>query len=143
MGTSVLIVEDNPFVLRLVAERMRTLGLEPICAADGSEASQRVANQSFSLIITDLDVPVVTGLQLLGVMHDRQPDAPIVVLAPGECPFAKEAKELGAQCLLTKPFSMQQLENVVRTLLDARREKTSFGTDKLSKNPIGESSTLT
>lgn len=117
MSTSVLLVEDNPFVLHLVAERLRAMGLEPVCAADGRDASRRALNGQFSLIITDLDLSAPNGRAWFAAMRASQVETPILALTSDETTLSDCARRFGVEHLLVKPFSMQQLEVVVRDLL--------------------------
>jgi DNA-binding NtrC family response regulator len=122
----VLIVEDDPTTRVGLTELVRTWGFTTEAAADGEEALQRITAFRPSIIITDLVMPRMDGLQLLRALKDEGPDLTIVILtAQGTVGTAVEAIKDGAYDYLTKPIEPQRLRILLDQIVerqDTRRE---------------------
>jgi DNA-binding NtrC family response regulator len=118
----VLIVEDNETNrrhLRELLESDSTLCVE--VAANGSEALQALSERPYSLVITDLKMPQLSGMQLLEEVQKRRlPVAVIVTTAYGSINDAVHAMRLGATDFLTKPVDIDHLRLVVGRALRER-----------------------
>ncbi|MGE0594223.1 MAG: sigma-54-dependent transcriptional regulator [Vicinamibacterales bacterium] len=111
----VLVVEDEPSTRLGLTELVRTWGYATESAADGEEALRRVTDFRPSIIISDLVMPRMGGLELLRALKDEGGDLTIVILtAQGTVETAVEAIKEGAYDYLTKPVEPQRL----RILLD-------------------------
>src|SRR5574337_343497 len=106
----ILVVDDEPKLGALVAEMLQADGHAVVRAAGGREALQRLAAEPFQVVLTDLRMPEVDGLEVLRGARARSP-APEVVLmtAYGTAQSAVEAMKAGAADYLVKPFSMDEL----------------------------------
>jgi DNA-binding NtrC family response regulator len=114
-GERVLIVEDEPSTRLGLTELVRTWGFTTDSAADGEEALQRVTAFRPSIIISDLVMPRMGGLELLRALKDDGGEYVVVILtAQGTVETAVEAIKQGAYDYLTKPIEPQRL----RILLD-------------------------
>jgi DNA-binding NtrC family response regulator len=117
-----LIVDDEPTLLRSLARVLRPLGVEVETATDGVEAAARLGAAAYDLCITDLRMPHADGFEVLRRANACRPRVPVVVLTGhGTITTAVEAMRAGAANFLTKPFSLAEVEAVVRDLLDAAR----------------------
>ncbi|HEX5269443.1 MAG TPA: sigma-54 dependent transcriptional regulator [Gemmataceae bacterium] len=118
----VLVVEDNETNrrhLRELLESDSTLCVE--VAANGSEALQALAERPYSLVVTDLKMPQLGGMQLLEEVQKRRlPVAVIVTTGFGSVSDAVQAMRLGATDFLTKPIDIEQLRLVVSRALRER-----------------------
>lgn len=136
MKQAVLLVDDNPFVLQLLAGELRKMALEPVCASDGREAVARLAVQDFPLVVTDLEMPVMNGIQLIGRLRQSQPTAKVIVLCDSDAGFADALERFGIEAVLAKPFSMQEFQTSVRTLLQLGPKPDGRGrTDRPPNEP--------
>jgi len=122
MKPLVLVVDDDKGVRYTLREILESSGLDVQEAADGAEALERLDESSFQLVITDLRMPRVDGLELLRKVAQR-PNAPRMVLitAHGSERHAVEAMKLGAYDYFRKPFEMEELLAVVRRAVEAVR----------------------
>ena len=69
----ILVVDDEVYILQVVALKLRNAGLEVDCAGDGDEAFTLLKGKSFDLVVTDLQMPVMTGIELARMMaKDRR-----------------------------------------------------------------------
>lgn len=113
----VLIVDDSLSV-RKVQERMLTeLGCQAVTAADGLYALERLREQDFDLVFTDLEMPRLNGYELINDLRGNPAWAklPIVVISSrGADKYITKAMNLGASTFLSKPFTQEQLQQVLR-----------------------------
>src|SRR6201988_2185504 len=114
-GDRVLVVEDEPTTRLGLTELVSTWGFATDSAADGQEALQRITTFRPSIIISDLVMPRMGGLELLRALKDEGNALTVVILtAQGTVETAVEAIKEGAYDYLTKPVEPQRL----RILLD-------------------------
>ncbi len=91
---------------------------EVATAASGEEALSRMAEQPYDLIITDIFMPGISGLELLKVVKEKYPSTEVMVMtAYGSNDKKDEAEELGACHYVEKPFEMKELRQKVFDLL--------------------------
>jgi DNA-binding response OmpR family regulator len=113
----VLFIEDDPEIGELVSERLRELGHAVTWAQDGAEGFRRYEEDDFDLIILDLRLPSLHGLDICQRIRDDDPFIPIVMLtAKAEKRDVVRGLELGADDYITKPFSTSELIARIRAL---------------------------
>ena len=119
----VLVADDETGIRTFIAEALEGEGLNVTLAADGAEAAKLLDQRAFHLLITDLRMPRVDGLQLLKKARSEQPEMEVVVLtAHGTVAGAVDAMKLGAFDYLLKPLSgPDELRLVVGRALETRR----------------------
>ena len=116
----ILIVDDDPALLRLLSLRLREEGHEAIAAASGEAALAQLDQALPQLLITDLRMGGMDGLQLFDAVHRRHPLLPVLILtAHGTIPDAVRALQKGVFGYLPKPFEAQELMAEVRRALAA------------------------
>lgn len=140
----VLVVDDEGAIRYSVSKTLQRVGYNVNEAASGEEALDMIRNQRYDVILTDIRMPGITGVELLKRIKDLAPDA-IVILMTGYASLgtAVEALRLGAHDYLIKPSSSQDIRQSVsrgvdrarnlkrrRALLDAIRSNVS----ELSRN---------
>jgi DNA-binding NtrC family response regulator len=122
----VLIVEDEPSARRGLTELVRTWGFITEAATDGRDALQRISEFRPTIIISDLVMPHMGGLELLRALKDEGGDLTVVILtAQGTVETAVEAIKEGAYDYLTKPIEPQRLKILLDKIVerqDTRRE---------------------
>ena len=144
-GTRVLIVDDEATSRRLLEVRLRTMGCEVVMAGDGQEALSIIQQEIPALMLLDLQMPRMDGMELLRALRRDSIDLPtIVITAHGSIETAVEAMKEGAYDFLPKPFDPKHLEIVVRKALERRQlvESNRFLKDVLAaRTPdiLGES----
>jgi len=115
-----LVVDDEPQMLIAINETLRRKGYSITTAGSGVEALCRLKERNFHLVMTDMRMPEVSGLDLLKKVKSASPRTPVVLLtAYGTIQNAVDAMRLGAFDYLLKPFSSEALEAVVRRALDS------------------------
>ncbi len=121
-GARTLIVDDDATSRRLLDVRLRALGCETAMAADGEEALRAIQQEVPTLMLLDLEMPRMGGMDLLRTLRREAVDLPVIVItAHGSIEAAVEAIREGAVDFLPKPFDPQHLEIVVRKVLERRQ----------------------
>lgn len=120
MAERILVVEDERMMLKVIEFRLKKDGFEVLTAEDGKAGIEAIKNWHPDVIITDIMMPYVSGLELIAyTRNDLQLKIPIIVLsAVGLEKTVVEAFGLGADDFITKPFSAEELSiRVKRNLL--------------------------
>jgi DNA-binding NtrC family response regulator len=119
---TVLIVDDDAGLRQALADRFEHWGLGVTLAARGEEALALAARRAFDLVVLDLSMPGMSGLEVLRTLKEGECTADVVVLtAHGSVEAAVEAMKLGADDFMTKPADFDLLRRVVDRALDRRR----------------------
>jgi eukaryotic-like serine/threonine-protein kinase len=123
----VLLVDDDPALLRAYARQLRQSGWTVDEAGEGREALARLGGTKFDVIVTDIDMPALSGVELLRILRARNDRTPVVLMTGGpSVGTAVTAVELGAFRYLLKPIDNDRLEEVVRLAAAmGKRERSS------------------
>ena len=122
-GARILVVEDEANERQGLAELLRAWGYEAETAADGMEALEKASSFGPAVILSDLRMPRMTGMQLLKQLHEAQPGVSFIMLTgQGTIEEAVEATKLGAFNFLEKPLDPKRLQVELRNCLE-RSEK--------------------
>ena len=117
-----LVVEDSPPMRKMIVFALsRVRELNVVEADDGVEALRKIAQQSFDIIITDINMPILDGLKLVKRLRADQNyrDVPIVIITTeGAEEDRQRALALGANAYITKPIQAPQVLGLVREILD-------------------------
>jgi len=117
-----LIVDDSPTIRRMVKVALAPLAMETVEAASGLEAIERLAVAPINLMVLDLNMPDMHGLEVLGFVRANQKfhNIPIIVLTTRADAASRDAAaQAGATRYLTKPFKPETLLTEARQVLDA------------------------
>jgi len=143
-GKSVLIVDDEKNIRLTLSQALEVLGVETETAANGEEALTKLKEKEFGLILLDLKMPGMDGMEVLRRVREFRPDVRVIILtAYGTVESAVEAMKLGAADFIQKPFSPEEIRELVSRVMD--REKLDeqklidYGTSiELAKRCIGD-----
>ncbi|MCH2160719.1 MAG: response regulator [Phycisphaerales bacterium] len=122
----VLVVDDEDHILRVVSFKLRGAGYEVLEASDGEEAWEILRTQSVDLVITDQQMPYMTGLELVETMRKqpRTADVPVLMLsARGFRLDTEELERADVLALVAKPFSPRMLLSHVRAVIGPATEE--------------------
>jgi CheY-like chemotaxis protein len=118
LAKPILIVDDNPNMSSLLSEMLEVFDFESVRAADGTEALDKLESGKFSMVITDMRMPNMTGLELLARAKEKFPKMPVVLIsgyAVGDVESESESPKPDG--FLAKPFMMSDIEKLLNTLL--------------------------
>jgi DNA-binding response OmpR family regulator len=118
--TRVLVVDDEPALLDAVGYALRSEGFEVETATDGEDALQTVTDDSIELVVLDIMLPRLSGIEVCRRMRETS-DVPIILLSARDAEVDRVlGLESGADDYVTKPFSMPELLSRVRAVLRRR-----------------------
>ena len=119
---TILVADDDAVARDLLVEALRKEGYQVEAVADGAQAIERGRQKRFDVVLTDIRMGSVDGLEVLREFKQLSPDTPIVLLtAFGSMEGAIEAIKQGAYDYLAKPFKKEEIKLVVRRSLDHAR----------------------
>jgi EAL domain-containing protein (putative c-di-GMP-specific phosphodiesterase class I) len=132
---SVLLVEDEAPLRRVTARVLRQYGFEVTEAGDGWEALQALSKGEFDVVVSDVTMPHITGLELLHAIRQRDLELPVILLtgAPS-MDAAREARQHGALHYLVKPVDNERL---VRLVTRAERLRRLAVAKRLAMDALG------
>jgi DNA-binding response OmpR family regulator len=118
----ILIVDDEPNVRLMFRTTLAAIGAEIMTADDGEAALDRLDRTSFDLVLLDLKMPRMDGMETLRRLRERGDDTPVVIVtAHGDVPHAVEAMKLGAIDFLSKPLAPTMLRKVATEVIERHR----------------------
>ena len=121
LKAKVLLVDDEADFLATLAERLETRGMKVNTATSGEDAVAKAEGEGFDLIILDLAMPGIDGLETLKRIKAKQPDAEIIMLTgQGSIRTSIEAMKLGAEDFLQKPVNITELMDKISEAKDKR-----------------------
>ena len=133
---TILLVDDEPAILRAVGTALGALGYQTIAAQTGTRAVARIAAEQPDLVMLDLGLPDISGLEVIRRVRTFQPTTPIIVLsAYGDDESKVAALDAGADDYVSKPFSIPELLARVRTAL---RHSGRLGTIEATRLERGD-----
>ncbi len=119
---TVLVVDDDPSIRQTMEAIVRSAGMNPLTAQTGEEALQVVRRAPVDIMLLDVQLPGMSGLDVLRVVREGHPDVGVIVVSVvKEIPIAVEAIKLGALDYLTKDFSPGELSARVSKSLEQLR----------------------
>ncbi|MFZ5447920.1 MAG: sigma-54-dependent transcriptional regulator [Thermodesulfobacteriota bacterium] len=123
MPENLLVVDDEPNMLRLLKTiLMGKTGYEVTTTNNPLEVSKLLQENHYDLVITDLKMPLVDGIDLIGIIKGIDPDMPIIVItAYGTIETAEEAIQKGAYDFITKPFRKETILITIKRALEWKR----------------------
>jgi DNA-binding response OmpR family regulator len=119
----ILVAEDNRLILETVAHSLSREGYDIIKATDGLDCMSKLKNNNIDLIITDLYMPNLNGLEVISLLNnEHKSKIPIMVLsAAGAEENVLKAFDMGVDDFMVKPFSLIELNVRVRKLLALKK----------------------
>ena len=112
---NILVVDDDRLILQAVKLILEREGIVAHCVASGEEALEKIKERTFSLMITDLNMPGLDGLELSRIGLGIAPQMPIIMDTGRITPkITRLAKEIGISKVLTKPFLPKVLLETIR-----------------------------
>jgi DNA-binding response OmpR family regulator len=118
----VLIVDDEKNIRLTLSQSLESLGVEIDTAANGEETLDKLSKKEFGLILLDIRMPGMDGMEVLRRVREIRPDIRIIMItAYGTIESAVEAMKLGAVDFLEKPFDPEEIRELVSRVMDRDR----------------------
>jgi len=120
--SSVLVIDDKESVRQMLSKTLESEGYEVDVAPDGMDGLRKAKEKRFDLVLTDLKLPRMDGLEVLSSMKELDPDIAVIVMtAYGTIETAVQAIKQGAFDYLAKPFDPDHLNFLIKRALENRR----------------------
>ena len=117
----VLVVDDEPIVCRSCQKILSEEGYEVSAAFTGQEGLKKVRQEHFDVMITDMKIPDISGMDILECIRGEQPGMPVVMITGyASVDTAIQATKLGAFDYIPKPFSPEEISEIVREALESK-----------------------
>jgi DNA-binding NtrC family response regulator len=124
MAFRIVVAEDEEITLNNIIESLREEGYEVAGTKDGLDALGKIEKGNFDVLITDIKMPGLTGLELLSRVKERSPDTEVIVITGfGSIGSAVEAMKIGSYDYITKPFDLDELAHKVRKIREQKALK--------------------
>jgi two-component system response regulator PilR (NtrC family) len=118
----ILIIDDEDSIREYLSMMLEREGYEVHSSENGKKALKLSSQESFDVVITDIQLPGMSGLDILGSMRESDPSVPVIIITGhASQESAIEALNIGAFYYLLKPVSNEELKQVVRNALELRR----------------------
>lgn len=129
-GLRILVVDDEFEMAAMIVEELGDRGYSAVALRSGREAVERLKQESFDALVTDLRMPSMDGLGLLQASRTLDPSRPVIVMTGhGAIDTALEAAYHGAFHYLTKPFSLARLVELLDASLEVEGASNSEAGD--------------
>lgn len=120
----ILIADDEPLTLELIVERLRTEGYDLEVVSGGEEAIEAARKTSFKILLTDLSMPGMSGMDLLAYFTEHYPETLVIVLTGfGSIETAVEAMRRGAYDYLSKPANIDEILLTLKRAVELKELK--------------------
>lgn len=111
---TILLVDDEPIMLKMLKWRLETQGYQVINAASGIEALKIIETQTIDIVITDVRMPIMDGLTLVKKMKQLDQAPPCLVMSGhGDIDMNSLAQQVGANGYVSKPVKFEELNQLV------------------------------
>jgi diguanylate cyclase (GGDEF)-like protein len=114
----ILLVDDDPDVLEILGDFIAVFGFEYESAADGLEAVEKLKHNAFNIVLTDMKMPNMDGMELLHHVHNNYPETKVMVVTGYDRTFTyTDVIDAGASDFISKPFNSDELEAKINRII--------------------------
>ncbi len=118
----ILLVDDESSIVKVLEEMLSQLDYEIVTALGGTEALQKLSSDNIDLVVTDIVMPNMNGLQLIEEIQKADPGVKIIAMSGGDiksgpAEYLQTASKLGVLGCLAKPFTINDLSTLAKSLL--------------------------
>lgn len=119
---TILVVDDEPYVLDAISLLLTELGYQVLASSGAKDAEEKFRREKVDLVLTDIKMPEVSGMELLEHLHRLDPEVPVILMtAYPEMGVTIEAIKRGAFDFILKPFHLDQVRHAVEKGIKFRR----------------------
>jgi len=114
----ILIVDDNPEILKMLQSRLESEGYAVINASDGHEALKKISLEKPDLVLLDIFIPEMDGIDILKILREENPQLPVIIITafPSE-ETRRIAEEYKVFAYFKKPFQFEELRETIEESL--------------------------
>ncbi|MBD3165878.1 response regulator [bacterium] len=116
-GKVLLVIDDDPVYLQALEYYCRNMGADVVTAEDGAQGVELFDQHEVFLVLSDLSMPKVDGIELARRIRSRDAGVPIIAITGHYHLDEIKLREAGIQALLTKPFHLHELQNTMEQVL--------------------------
>jgi DNA-binding response OmpR family regulator len=118
---TILVVDDEPSVVDLLSEDLVEEGYDCITSVTGEDALKKLSKSNFNVILLDLRLPGISGMDILKEVKSNHPEMAVIVLTSvGDAQTAVEAMKIGAVDYIIKPFELERLNSSIEVALKTK-----------------------
>src|SRR3990172_7102553 len=133
-AAKILVVDDDDTIRFLLMDTLAALGYKTCGAVNGEEALAKIKQEEIDLVITDIRMPKLSGVDLLKRIKDTVPDLPVMIITAYNYTYNKDqALQSGADGFLAKPFRIGKIEEQIRSILKTKTDKIRVSTAESKK----------
>ena len=121
--SKILVIDDDSIIRTLLSNSLSKSGYSVITASDGESGLKKAESEKPDLVITDYQMPGLTGLDVLNELKKTQPGTPVILLtAHGDVALTIKSIQLGAYDFIEKPIQMQEMLEIIKNGLEVSRQ---------------------
>lgn len=109
----ILVADDDPVIRKLLGQVLSEDGHKVSLATNGAQVIEKVQKEDFELLLSDVHMPVMNGLETLRIMRSTFPQLPVVMMDSYPDQLVKQAENEGALICIHKPFDLKELREVI------------------------------
>ncbi len=118
MKKKILVIEDDLEVLKMLLDFLKVLGYEAVGAEDGLKGLKALRQDHFDAVVTDITMPYVSGIGIISIIKKDNPEIPVIAITGFGEEVETLAQEKHADAVLSKPFAMEQLKEILDRCLE-------------------------
>lgn len=115
---TILVVDDDEIIRQSLQDYLQQIGYQVITAVDGLDGMEKIKNKRYDLIILDIRMPYVSGIGLVKIAKEINPDIPVICMTGYGISPEKIAREENVNEVFSKPFELKELAKSIETYLD-------------------------
>lgn len=120
MPKKIMIIDDEAAMCRILKQILESEGYEVKTSTEGLPALYEIKQDSFNLVITDVTMPNLSGIEILAQVKQFKPELPVIFITGSDVDAVlKEALQLGLDGFIEKPFNIQAVLEVIKEKLSA------------------------
>lgn len=120
---SILIVDDEKDLLEPIVQGLRGLGYNVVAEPDVNSALETAMFESFDLVVSDINMPKMSGFDLLKELRQELPELPVLLMTAFEQKYGAKALSSGAADVIFKPFEIEELDARIKKIFDHKETK--------------------
>ena len=109
----ILVADDDPVIRKLLCQVLSEDGHKVSLATNGAQVIEKVQKEDFELLLSDVHMPIMNGLETLRTMRSTFPQLPVVMMDSYPDQLVKQAENEGALTCIHKPFDLKELREVI------------------------------